>query len=202
MLSTDSIIEPDAGLLFELPCWDSRNGEHQYQVKLIREFDSNYSLSENKIRELWIRAKEHKALFSDYTDGKFEPFFWLLTDPRAVWFEIVRSDDQSNVGVIYLTAVKPLFEADCHMAMWDSIAVGKEPLALFAMEWIMDRYKLHRLNAFVPTYQRGVLRWCDRLGFVQEGVRREAVLFRGQWADLVQFGILRPEVENQIRRIW
>ena len=206
-MSTDSIIEPlpelvELSLIAELPCVTGRANpeEHMYQLRLLREFDRNYLITPAKIRDLWVMASRHKVLFSDYTDGKFLPFFNILMDPRGVWMEVAK--EGSPVGVIYFTAIIPLFDADFHFALWDSIGAGREPLALFALDWAMQRYGLHRVSAHVPVYQRGTLDSAERVGFVREGVTREGVVYRDEWVDLVDFGILRSEVELQMTKLW
>lgn len=192
----------EACILLEIPCTD-RDGEDVYQVKMLREFDQNLLMTPEKIRDLWAEFRQHDVLFSDYTAGKFKPFFVILMDPRGVWMEITkRSDPTRPIGVAYVTAVKPGHEADAHFAFWDSGGRGREPLVLYLAEWVMDRYSLHRLNAAVPAYQHGVIRFIERTGFTKEGVKREAVLYKGERGPLVTFGILRQEVEQHITEIW
>lgn len=189
-------------LVLEVPCLD-RDGEDFYQVRLLREFNQNVATDPFKVRDLWAEFRKHQVLFSDYTEGKFMPFFVVLMDPRGVWMEIVKkSEPERPIGVVYITAVKPGHEADGHFAFWDSGGRGREPLILYVAEWVMDRYNLHRLNAAVPAYQHGVIRFIERVGFTKEGVKREAVLYKGERGPLVTFGILRDEVEQHISAIW
>ena len=189
-------------LILEIPCTD-RAGEDMYQVRLLREFDQNIALDAWKLRDLWAEFRKHDVLFSDYTAGKFVPFFVVLMDPRAVWMEIVKaSEPDKPIGVAYITSVKPGHEADGHFAFWDSGGRGREPVVLYIAEWVMDRYDLHRLNAATPAYQHGVIRFIQRVGFVKEGVKREAVLYKGQRGPLVTFGILKDEVDQQLTAIW
>lgn len=189
-------------VILEIPCEDRKHGEAIYEVSILREFDKNYSLTPEKIADLWRVFREHTVLFSDDTEGKFMPFFLVLMDPRGVWFELRIKGSEQPVGVVYVTAVKPGHEADGHFAFWDSVGSGREPLALFAAEWIMDRYRLHRLSAHVPQYQSGTRRFIERLGFTREGVKREAVLHKGERTALISYGILRSELNDQISKVW
>lgn len=195
-----SVLEEN--VVLRIPCTDRHGEETIYQVKLLREFDRVYELSPEKIAELWKEFSQHKVLFSDFTDGKFRPFFAVLMDPRAIWLEVSVEGEDVPVGVMYITSVKPYHEADGHFAFWDSQGRGREPLVLYIAEWLMDRFQLHRINAYVPEYQKGVRRFIERLGFVHEGVKREAVLYKEHRLPLHIYGILRSEVDEQIARIW
>ena len=194
-------IPSDAATILTLPCED-RTGESIYEIRILREFDRNYSLTTKKVRDLWVAANSHKGLFSDLTEGKFEPFFILLMDPQGVWFEICKQGEDVPVGVAYITRVRPFHEADAHIAFWDSIASGREPLALFLTEWVMDRYNLHRINAYIPTYQRGTNKFVLRMGFKLEGVKREGVLHAGEYESISMYGLLRSELQEQLQKVW
>lgn len=189
-----------ANTVLEIPCENRRTGEQHLQLNLLREGPANYSITPEKIRDLWVEASKHDVLFSDYTEGKLEPFIDVLMDPRGVWFEIV--EDGQILGAMYLSDVIPGFDAVGHFTFWDSIASGREPLALYAMEFVMDRYNLHRLTAKIPVYQKGTIRFTERLGFKREGKIREAVPHKGKWMPMYSFGILRSEVDDMIERIW
>lgn len=202
MKGESTSMQSDSLTVVEIPCED-RGGEDIYQANLLREFDKNLALDSFKIRDLWAEFRKHDVLFSDYTAGQLLPFVAVLLDPRGVWLEVVRkTEPERPVGVAYITAVKPGHEADAHFAFWDSRGRGREPLVLFLAEWVMDRYHLHRLNAAVPAYQHGVLRFTERLGFRREGAKREAVLYKGSRGPLILFGILRDEVDQQISDLW
>lgn len=186
-------------LVLEIPCQD-RVGEAIFQIRILREFGQNYGMSPAKIAELWKISSEHRVLFSDETDGKVEPFILLALNPASVWLEMLR--DSKTVGVAYVTSVIPGYDAEAHFAFWDKIAKGRESLILMTAEWLMDRYSLRRLSASTPPYQSGTMKFIERLGFVQEGVKRDAVLYRGELFPLVQFGLTRAELDSSLRKAW
>lgn len=187
--------------VLEVPCRNRKVGEQNLRLRLLKEGPKNYGMDAKKIAEMWNEAKNHDVLFSDYTAGKFEPFLDVIVDPRGVWMEIVDESD-SIVGVMYITNITPGFDAQGHFTFWDSVASGREPLALFAMEFLMDRYDLHRMSAMIPVYQKGVIRFTERLGFQKEGTIREAIPHKGKWLPAHIFGILRDEVNDMIERAW
>lgn len=186
--------------VLEIPCVSKKHGEQMLQLNLLKEGPANYGINPEKVRDIWVEYSKHDVLFSDYTQGKVEPLLDVLMDPKGVWLEV--TEDEQIIGAMYLSDIIPGFDAIGHFTFWDSVASGREPLALYAMEFLMDRYKLHRLSARIPVYQKGTIRFTERLGFVQEGTIREAIPHKGKWMPMHMYGILRTEVETQIEEIW
>lgn len=180
--------------IFQVECVD-RSGENIYSVRLLHEFGiGNGYLNPKKISDIWRQASKHPVLFSDYTEGRIEPFLELLTNPRSVWFEVVRVEDDLTIGAAYVDRVIPGFDAQGHFAVWDSIANGRQLIFQKIMDWLFNRYQLRRISCAVPPYQAGTIRFAKSLGFKQEGERREAVVYKGKWFPLIEFGILRSEM--------
>ena len=59
-----------------------------------------------------------------------------------------------------------------------------------------ETLKLHRLEANVTEGNIASAKTLLKLGFQQEGVWRERAFLRGQFYDLLQFGLLRAEFES------
>jgi hypothetical protein len=182
--------------LFQTTC---RIGDRDelYSVRILHEFGKGDGyLDPTKIRDMWAAVKGHKVLFSDQTFGKAELFLTVLLDPTSVWLDIVRLPEDESVGVIHLSNVIPGFDAKGHFWIWDGAARPRKEIFFQAMEWVFERYGLHRLSAEVPAYQHGVLRFLTKhLRFVQEGVRREAVMYEGHWCPLIEHGITIDEFQ-------
>ncbi len=182
--------------LFQTTC---RIGDHDetYAIRILHEFGKGDGyLNPTKIRDMWAAVKGHKVLFSDQTFGKAELFLMVLLDPASVWLDIVRllDKEEESIGVIHLSNVIPGFDAKGHFWIWDGAAGPRKEIFFQTMEWVFDRYGLHRLSAEVPAYQHGVLRFLTRhLCFVQEGIRREAVMYEGHWCPLIEHGITIDE---------
>lgn len=170
-----------------------------YVVRLLQEFGKGTSnLTPQKVADMWAQVRQHQVLFSDHTAGQAEPFLAILFNPASVWMEIVRLSDDELVGVIYISSVIPNFDAKGHFAIFDSQASKRKRIFWEVMAWMFDRYNLNRISAEAPPYQGGVLRFVERhLGMKREGERREAVLYKGRWWSLIEFGILRSEL-NQL----
>lgn len=193
--------QESSGVVLRVPCSD-RSGEHNYIAELLWEGGKGYGLTPRRIADIWREARKFDVLFSDETKGKFEPFFFSLVNPGAVWFELRREGDDTPVGILYYTNLIPGFDTQGHFAFWDSIARGREPLILFVTEWVMDRYNLPRITAQIPPYQAGVIRFTKRVGFVQEGEMREAVIYKDRRWPLLIFGMTRGDLDGAFRSLY
>lgn len=190
---SNSIIE-----LLRLPVSD-RSGDYEMSVRLLQQFGELTSyLDRRKIAELWKLSAQHEVLFSDHTDGKIEPFLDTLFHPRAVWYEFFRLDEEVPVGVAYVSRVIPFFDADAHIAFWDGIASGRQPVVWASLQGLFDEFRLRRVSAAIPVYQSGTIRFVKKLGFREEGEKREAVVRNGEWFSQALFGITRDELEEAI----
>jgi RimJ/RimL family protein N-acetyltransferase len=54
----------------------------------------------------------------------------------------------------------------------------------------------HRLELACYGFNVAALRHAERVGFMREGVKRQAYLRHGVWQDAVQFALLREELEG------
>lgn len=69
---------------------------------------------------------------------------------------------------------------------------GGEVLRLL-LRYAFDECNLHRLNAAVPAYNLGAMRFLERHGFSVEVRRRLAIARDGQRWDVAQYGLLGEE---------
>jgi RimJ/RimL family protein N-acetyltransferase len=182
----------------QVTCKD-RSGIGVYSIRLLHELGhSDEYFSPSKIQEIWLLASQHNVLFSDFTKGRIEPFLATIMNPVSIWLEIFKLSEEGGnpVGVAYITNVIPNFDAKGHFAFWDRVAGGREMIIWTIMNWMFSKYNFHRISTEAPIYQHGTLRFIKNLGFVEEGVRREAVLHQGKWFPLIQFGMTRSELEQ------
>lgn len=54
----------------------------------------------------------------------------------------------------------------------------------------------HRLELAVYGFNDRAIRHSERVGYVREGVKRQAYLRHGEWQDAVQFALLREDLEG------
>jgi RimJ/RimL family protein N-acetyltransferase len=172
----------------------------EYSVRLLQRFGQvDPYLTPKKIQELWIEFGKHDTLFTDYTQGKVEPFLDVLFDVRSIIAVIYNVTNEAPYGSMLMNRVIPGFDGLAHFTIWDSKASGKEVLFVQMMKIWMDEFDLHRLSAEIPGHMSGVIRFAKRLGFLTEGVRREGNLNKGAWFDMEMLGILKSEVEQRLK---
>lgn len=183
--------DPD---ILKVQCSD-RSGTHWYTVRLIHEFgiftrtfDTREKV-EATLADLYAEAKQHDVLFSDYTEGRLTDFASIFLNPQGVWFEIERETDKKIVGAIYLENIIHHFDLVGHFAVWDSIASGREEIFWGTIDWAFKRYDVRRISCEIPPYQKGTMRFVERLGFAEEGEKAEAIVHKGKWMSLMLYGM-------------
>jgi ribosomal-protein-alanine N-acetyltransferase len=60
-------------------------------------------------------------------------------------------------------------------------------------EYAFSELGLHRLTASAFETNEASKRVLKRIGFVKEGVSRQAAYVDGDWCDLIRYGLLREE---------
>ncbi len=73
---------------------------------------------------------------------------------------------------------------------------GSEVLGLL-LRYGFDECNQHRLNALVPAYNLGAMRFFERHGFTVEVRRRQALARDGRRWDMLHYGLLRDEWKNR-----
>ena len=63
----------------------------------------------------------------------------------------------------------------------------------WALNWAFQMAGLHRVNVACFEYNPGAARLYEKLGFVLEGRKRQALWFHGRWWDLIELGVLEGE---------
>lgn len=170
-----------------------------FSIRMLHEFGSRQEYMDNaKIGELWNEFKRHDVLFMDEIKGDPEAFIDIMLNPRSMWMEVFSLEHDKPIGIISLSNIIPGFDATGHFAFWDGKGSGRENLALHVAQWLFNRYRLRRMTAMIPLNQKGVIRFTKRLGFQQEGVKREGTLRHDQWIDLAIFGLLHSELEEAL----
>ena len=147
-----------------------------------------------KIANLWTRVQAINALFSDLTKNDFDNFVNALTSKNTLWFEICEGDEV--VGLLWLTDVHMIVDAVAHMMFLDSKPSEKKPIVKKLIKWTFENFPLQRITTFVPETYHTTKRLTLELGFRFEGCKREAVMLKGKWRDLMMYGITRSFVER------
>ena len=149
------------------------------------------------IRTFWEKAKPHKVLFWQEIDNDFQKFI------ECFFYQDSDGSLQANglfyvvddfVGLLYITDIRPMVDAQCHFVFFDGGLRGRKPLVAGMLKVIFETYKFHRLSVEIPVYSRKALfNFTESLGFQFEGKRREAVFFDKGYFDVIQYYLLKRD---------
>ena len=73
--------------------------------------------------------------------------------------------------------------------------LSDEAARLFQRHLLVD-LDFHRLQLEIYGFNQRAIQHVERSGFVREGVKRKAYWRHGEWADGVQFGLVREDLED------
>lgn len=156
------------------------------------------SLTPENIQRFWNEAKKYPTLYGKEIRGNVKDFMELFfTDDegntienRGLFFTI-----NDFTGVFYLTDIRPEEDALAHYTFFDKRHHGREPLVKEMAKWLFNRYKFNRLSVEIPNYASPQARhFVQACGFVFEGKRRKAVMYKGELFDVSLFGLLKSEI--------
>lgn len=141
----------------------------------------------------------------------------ILTDPKAYVWEVWKTDDDGSevVGIVYLTDIVVGGDATAHYVFFDQDLHSKTKLLEQMIGWCFEDHPeqdwvaLKRLTITVPEFAFALARHATRkLGFggpykykgqrgsevSVEGVKKKAIPWRGDNADLLLLGRLNGTV--------
>lgn len=96
----------------------------------------------------------------------------------------------------YFALLNILFKinADIHFAVWGDVAVPAIMDCLsFLAERVFETYEVNRITAYVPAFNKKVLRLATILGYRYEGEIREIFLKHGTYYNLFVYGLLKKD---------
>jgi RimJ/RimL family protein N-acetyltransferase len=152
-------------------------------------------LSFEKLRFLWEKLSPfHEVFNAPHQD--FGQFVSLLIatngegnyEPTGLFWEV------DDVGILYITDIRPGFEATAHFSFWDRRYRGREPLIMAMVKYVFALLELRRITVEIPMYAHSLRGFVERMGFVHEGRRREAIFHKDKWFDSNVYSLLRRDV--------
>ena len=115
-----------------------------------------------------------------------------LLAPDALVWEVWRKGDVDFVGILRLTRVRPGEDAFGHYFFFDGKLPGKLEILQAWKEWCFTSAAgweaLHRITLEIPAYAHVLAKHAGKLGFTDEGARKEACLWRGGYYDMLIMG--------------
>lgn len=170
--------------------------EHSHPLFMVDKWAvREMELTPEKVKALWNMLQKYKTLFSDLTRQDLNNFVQVISAPHTMWFEIVEYD--AVVGIVWFGDLYQVVDCAAHMVFFDRQPAEKLEVCKTLMKWMFDNFPLHRMTVTPPVIYHATIRLLERLGFKEEGCKREAVLIGGKWNDQMIFGITRNEAMAQ-----
>ncbi len=156
-------------------------------------------LSMENLKILWEKSKQFDTLFSEEVRDNMDRFIklFLYEGPdgpatRGLFYVV---DD--FVGVFYMNHIVPGLDASVHYSFFDRRQRGRVRLVREMLKHAFTAYGFRRLTVETPMYVKYNTRsFVEEIGFKSEGRKRKAAYFKGEWFDVLQYGILREEALN------
>ena len=154
-------------------------------------------LDMKKLNELYDKLKEFDVLFNDSVGNDIEAFVnSFLVEVNGEMQSTGLLWEVDDVGILYITDIRPGYDAYAHFSFWDRRYRGREELVRKMIKYVMQKFKFHRITVDVPLYATPTMGFVERVGFKHEGRRRKTVKYRGQWFDANQYAIVEDELDE------
>lgn len=112
------------------------------------------------------------------TDGESVPIGYLCIDGPAV--------SSHHRSCTFGISIKKQYQGKGY---------GKEAIN-WSLNWAFRVAGMHAFRLSCFSFNEGAVRLYERIGFVREGVNREAYFYDGEWYDRVMFSLLEKEWRN------
>jgi len=182
-------VELDSAPTLMVPC-EEKGETIVREVRLGR-------LTTDRLRFLWDKLKGFDTLFNDYVRGDFAAFVdhFLLNvngqpQPAGLMWDV------DDVGILFLNELKSDHSATAHFCFWDGRFRGREKLCREMVKLAFDIYGFRRIEVQVPHYAKKTLHAVQSIGFVSEGIRRQAIFYKDQWFDVRLFSVIKEDLEK------
>lgn len=153
------------------------------------------SLTPQKLAWIWDMVKSYKTLHSDYGDKTGNTFVNRITSNSSVWFQVMQGDVM--VGVVFADLMNGWTDMEGHFFFFDKKPTEKIKVCQNLLKWLFVEFpSLDRISVNVPSIYFSTKRLVLRLGFKEEGAKRNGTRIGGRTHDLVAYGILREDVLN------
>jgi RimJ/RimL family protein N-acetyltransferase len=148
-------------------------------------------LSRAWLEELWEQIQKHKSMFWEPTHAELENFVDIVLRPGHLFFEVYKFGYLT--GFFYFTNVATLTDIQLHGIAFDRKLTDKIPVVRKMISWLFENFQIERVEVAVVTRFEATMRFVERIGFVKEGTRRKAVIYRGRWRDQAMYSVTREE---------
>lgn len=139
------------------------------------------------------------------------PFRYINPEVDLNWFDLYLDgrnnnircsilDDNQVVGLVSLTGIDYIHRnAEVHI-MIGSADNRSRGVGTFALEQIVYHafynLNLHRLELGVLADNKQAINLYEKVGFIEEGIRRKAVYKNGKYVDIIHYGLIIEDFIN------
>jgi len=146
-----------------------------------------------KAKWLWTEMNKYRTLWNDFTRGDFDSWFNILVSRDSFWLEVW--NETEIIGVIYWTDMAQIVDCEMHGMFFDRELASKVELCREVGKWFFTYFpEVHRMTTITPAIYHATIRLLRRVGFREEGRKREVWLMNGNWIDQIISGLLASEV--------
>ncbi|WP_349409884.1 GNAT family protein [Pseudalkalibacillus sp. SCS-8] len=178
---------------------------------------SNRTIKFLETERLYLRPVEEEDLDFIYTHALWDKEGRRLTGTQSVfsrkvvydWFERVSTDssridllicmqdtDQVIGDISMLEIDHQNRNAEMRVSIFDQAfwgnGYGTEAMALF-VNYGFKMLNLHRISLDVFAYNERAIKSYQKLGFVQEGIKRDQLFYDGEYHDSIMMSVLADE---------
>lgn len=157
-----------------------------------------YDVVEMKFTEetaiwLWNEMNKYRTLWNDFTRGDFDNWFNMIVAKDSFWLEVLK--DGESVGVVYWANMYQIVDVDVHCMFFDRDLVSKTEICNMIARWFFLHFpETTRMTATIPAIYHTTVRLLKRMGFKEEGRKRQSLLMYGNKVDEMIFGLLAVEI--------
>ncbi len=125
-------------------------------------------------------------------------FNYLLTDPNGTYFGIIKKGDEKIIGYVFLARILKKHRIAREFGIiigqkyvW-GLGYGSEATKLI-LEYGFNQLQLHRIELLVLDFNERALNMYRKLGFIEEGIQREARIVDDKWHNVIMMSMLEQD---------
>ena len=148
--------------------------------------------------EPWEMKRNSGFYTLDYQKMMLDAEYRLIYKGHmARYYLFLKDQPERVIGCVCANDIRHGSFANCSLGYkvhkeYCNQGYGTEAVAAF-LDILFQDYELHRVEAMVHPDNSSSVRLLEKLGFVREGLAREAVNLQGRWQDMFYYGKLQSE---------
>lgn len=154
-------------------------------------------LSLDNLKSFWDKSRRFPTLFGEEISGDFRKFINLIVrdGPNGIEVNGLFWVVDDFVGMFYMTEIEAGLDAQVHYSFFDRRQKGRVDLARAMLHHAFEKYSFRRFSVEVPMFVSNMTtKFIEEVGFRREGRKRSKAVYKGQWFDVLCYGLLREEL--------